>query len=468
METKHSTKPGQNRWGSLYVIASVMGSAVASGWISPEVAGGQWKAMVVYITGLMTQTNITATNLAQEIGEVSHDAISRMLAGASWSLTVGICLAIRVIEQIGGEGWLIVDDVLIPKVFGREIAFCGWDHDHTHNRTVFGQRLVFVVWSNGWLTIPVAFAFWQQDPNRKPKPKKKGGKRGWPKGKKRGPRPTPTNSKRRQPRWRLPNGIHYRTKNELARILVWKVLRCQLRVDWILFDNWYLSDDNLKHFARLGLKWVSKAKSNLMVTYGGQDLSVEAVAATVGLGNYHYYPKLGGRVRSFLVSRHGLELRLTVIKKGHGSKLTTHYLLSNDLTLTNQHQINWYRRRWSIETFFRDTKQLLGLGRCQSRLPNAIVTHVALVCVAYACLQLLKPRSLHHRPSIVGSHQLLASLQVVWFQHQPQLVRVQSSAQISLVDPSPFWDAVRTRLSALPLPESPDFSKVYVPSSKAA
>ena len=130
MESKHSTKPGQNRWGSLYVIASVMGSAVASGWISPEVAGGQWKAMVVYITGLMTQTNITATNLAQEIGEVSHDAISRMLAGASWSLTVGICLAIRVIEQIGGEGWLIVDDVLIPKVFGREIAFCGWDHDH--------------------------------------------------------------------------------------------------------------------------------------------------------------------------------------------------------------------------------------------------------------------------------------------------------------------------------------------------
>ena len=187
MESKHSTKPGQNRWGSWYVMASVMGSALARGWISPEVVGGQWKAMVVYVTGLMTQTNITATNLAQEIGEVSHDAISRMLAGARWSLTVGICLAIRVIEQIGSEGWLIVDDVLIPKVFGREIAFCGWDHDHTQNRTVFGQRVVFVVWSNGWLTIPVAFALWQQDPNRKPKPKNKGGKRGWPKGKKRGP-----------------------------------------------------------------------------------------------------------------------------------------------------------------------------------------------------------------------------------------------------------------------------------------
>ena len=70
MESKHNTKPGQNRWGSWYVIASVMGSALASGWINPEVAGGQWKAMVVYVTGLMTQTNITATNLAQEIGEV--------------------------------------------------------------------------------------------------------------------------------------------------------------------------------------------------------------------------------------------------------------------------------------------------------------------------------------------------------------------------------------------------------------
>ncbi len=48
MDSKHSTKPGQNRWGSLYVMASVMGRAVASGWISPEVAGGQWKAIVVY------------------------------------------------------------------------------------------------------------------------------------------------------------------------------------------------------------------------------------------------------------------------------------------------------------------------------------------------------------------------------------------------------------------------------------
>lgn len=41
METKQSTKPGQNRWGSLYVIASVKGSAVARGWISPDAGGSE-------------------------------------------------------------------------------------------------------------------------------------------------------------------------------------------------------------------------------------------------------------------------------------------------------------------------------------------------------------------------------------------------------------------------------------------
>ena len=45
-----------------------------------------------------------------------------------------------------------------------------------------------------------------------------------------------------------------------------------------------------------------------------------------------------------------------------------------------------YSRRWSIEVFFKDTKQLLGLGQYQNASYKAAVTHLHLVCFAYALL----------------------------------------------------------------------------------
>ena len=48
--------------------------------------------------------------------------------------------------------------------------------------------------------------------------------------------------------------------------------------------------------------------------------------------------------------------------------------------------IRTYDNRWSIEVFFKDTKQLLGLGQYQNVSIEAAVTHLHLVCLAYALL----------------------------------------------------------------------------------
>jgi len=48
--------------------------------------------------------------------------------------------------------------------------------------------------------------------------------------------------------------------------------------------------------------------------------------------------------------------------------------------------IHAYDARWNIEVFFKDTKQLLGLGHYQNRPYTAAVTHLHLVCFAYALL----------------------------------------------------------------------------------
>ena len=46
--------------------------------------------------------------------------------------------------------------------------------------------------------------------------------------------------------------------------------------------------------------------------------------------------------------------------------------------------------RWRSETIFRDTKQLAGLAACQCWVDQALVRHVALVCLAFVVLQVLR------------------------------------------------------------------------------
>jgi SRSO17 transposase len=61
-------------------------------------------------------------------------------------------------------------------------------------------------------------------------------------------------------------------------------------------------------------------------------------------------------------------------------------LVTDDKNLTPKKMIEFYDDRWNIEVFFRDAKQLLGLGQYQNGTYRAAVTHLHLVCFAYALL----------------------------------------------------------------------------------
>lgn len=61
-------------------------------------------------------------------------------------------------------------------------------------------------------------------------------------------------------------------------------------------------------------------------------------------------------------------------------------LITDDPNLSAIQIIRTYGDRWSIEVFFKDGKQLLGLGQYQNASLEAAVTHLHLVCFAYALL----------------------------------------------------------------------------------
>jgi hypothetical protein len=457
------------RWASFYlVIGLIKGLSYLSGKLS-ILPAKYWLVIAVYVTGLITQENVTTTAIATTVGIASHDQLSRMLQSLSWGLSEGAILGVRFIIALGIEGYLIIDDVLIPKPFASQIAYCYWDHDHSNKRHVFGQRLVFVVWSNGFVTIPLLFAFWQKGPgNGKKKKRQSKGKPG--RKRKRGRKVTDYSAaakrrrarykaKRRRPRRvRLATGAHYRSKNELARCLVWKLVRRGIRVKFLLFDNWYASKENLALFERLGFYWVTRSKDNAKVYYKKKRLMVKEVAQTVKKANYHYYEALGARARSFQVTLADSLIKLTVIKDDTAREAgRTKYLMTNAVHLSNQEHITWYRLRWRVEVFFRDAKQYLGLAKSEVRTTEAVTSHVSLVCVAYIFLQLLKPASDEQRPSVRVSKNALAPLQVVVIVSR-QIVRHKPNGKLEVLSYEHLWHPLRTGFLKLPCPDLIDFT----------
>lgn len=121
-------------------------------------------ATAVDLTGLITRTNVTVTAIAATGGRVSHDGLSWLLPELGWRLWQGACLAVRLIQALGVKGYLVLDDVLSPQPVARVLALCGWDYDPSLKWHVLSQRLVFVVWSHGWLVILLLLACWQRGP----------------------------------------------------------------------------------------------------------------------------------------------------------------------------------------------------------------------------------------------------------------------------------------------------------------
>ena len=65
-------------------------------------------------------------------------------------------------------------------------------------------------------------------------------------------------------------------------------------------------------------------------------------------------------------------------------------LVTDAPTLSAPDVIRTDEKRWLIEQWIKDTKPLLGLGHCQNRSSWAAVTHLHLVCFAYALLPHLR------------------------------------------------------------------------------
>lgn len=159
----------------------------------------------------------------------------------------------------------------------------------------------------------------------------------------------------------------------------------------VLFDSYYLCPAVVEACREKGFRFVSTLKSNRNLFKHGRKLKAgqygrslfrrgQAVRVSLNKGRGRYsYVDAGWLELSGLGALHVVFTR----KNGRPGTLG---LVTDDPALKPKGLLLTYEKRWNIEVFFKDAKQLLGLGQYQNGSYRAAVNHLHLVCFAYALL----------------------------------------------------------------------------------
>lgn len=176
--------------------------------------------IVAYARYLIQGYTPTATFLAQQF-TVSHDHLTRTIQKRFPWQQIMLVVVQRLFGVLHG-GYLLIDDTVIPKPYAKKMDGASYVHSSVLNKTVYGYNVVLLCWTNGTLTIPLSWKFYQ-----------KGGK----------------------------------SKISLALDLlaeardVWK-----LSPQYVLFDSWYAAETLLNTLHRYGWSFVCQIKKNRIVS----------------------------------------------------------------------------------------------------------------------------------------------------------------------------------------------------------
>lgn len=185
------------------------------------------------------------------------------------------------------------------------------------------------------------------------------------------------------------NQYGFQSKIDLACQLVDDAIQRGVPARVFLFDSWYLCTQLTSHIESYGREWVAAVKSNRKIMIKGRYLQIQEFAATLPTDSFRKID-LGQKTyqiftKSVHMSRVGKVRIMIAYEEGTDTPL---YLATNVLYWEEKKILEVYSRRWSIETFYRDAKQHLGLGDCQLRRPVGIRRYWHLVFLAYSLLKL--------------------------------------------------------------------------------
>ena len=230
---------------------------------------------------------------------------------------------IKLITQFSAHknGWLIIDDTLIAKIYAKLIEGIEKHFDSSTRRYMHGYTIVVLAWTNGKTTVPLDFEFWFSKDVVSPD--------------------------------------NYFTKIQLAKKLIERIIEV-IEVKGVLLDGLYASEDMMQFLNHLDVRFEMRMNSNRVIASSdGHKSPLRKNLLFKMFRNQHS--------KTVQSNWKGIKLYFTAgLRINKNGEKSIVFLVSNWDASSNAH-VKTYALRWYIEMLFRTSKQYLELQHCSSR-----------------------------------------------------------------------------------------------------
>jgi len=265
---------------------------------------------------------------------------------------------------------LIFDDTDLSKT-GKTIEGVSKIYNHVSKTYYLGFKLLVAGYWNGSVFIPIDFSLHRESKKSKLKYGLTAKQR---KAQKHTPRCSKTVAAKR---YRELN----KKKTDLLVQMFSRVVKRKIPVDYILIDTWFTSVGLLKKLRSIcssthiiGMyKYNSKIEVRSKVKTLAQLKKQKTKPKRCRKFNYYYH--------HYITEIDGLKVAVFISKRGKNGKW--HTLITTDTSLKFVKAIEVYSIRWSIEVFFKEAKQLFGLGKCQSTNFDVQIAQITIAMTQY-------------------------------------------------------------------------------------
>jgi len=318
-------------------------------------------------------------------------------------------LALKVIDRCDdvplAQKVLIGDDSISPKS-GEDIELISYHFDHKTKRSILGNRYLQLAFHNGINLLPldVAFNTSTYRPNVKHRDIDKR-TNGWRRRKEALSKKTTVFIQMIQRAWQ--NGID---------------------ASFVLFDSWFAHDSLICEICAIGYGVICRLKKGrVKYNYQGTAYTLKQLWQQVAKKQTTYISKFQVKAvcLNVCLPKTGV-VRILFVSDG---KKDWQALLCTDLEIEASDILSYYARRWAIEVFFKDAKQMLYMGKEQSNTFDAIVAGYSLVMIRYLLLVYILSKRRLKGPigplfrEIGDNHSLLWFAEKIWVNVKELIIR---------------------------------------------
>lgn len=324
-----------------------------------------------YLTGLITVPNPNISKIATWMyAGKDQSSLNRLLTKTDWESSEVNTRRLNLLQKQPKTAWkkegaICIDDTFSEKS-GKTMEAVGWYKSHTGEKEyILAHNFVYSHYVDTQAQYPLDFLLYVKEKEI-------------------------TKQKLSQT---------FKSKITLAKELVTTSEERDIPTGLYLFDSWYFSKELTDHIESYGKDWISIAKLNRVVLWNGKNIKLrEFVTKTIPWESYKRL-EVNGKIfwyftKSVTLKTNG-KVRIVSTFEEKDGVIETHptVLVTNRTDWDVTKIIKGYTKRWSIETFFRDSKQSLGFEDYQLRSIDAVERHLCLVNLAYSLLELQRVES---------------------------------------------------------------------------